>query len=377
MASPQDVINPITIANYGRDAWDGVSKHNPLWAMLEKKGNIRRNVAGTQVTWPLEAGRQTPQIVTNYQDVSSFYVPKKSHVQATITWGQVANFLAVDKGMLRQNQGTEALVQYRNYAVPAMFRDLIVGTNGLGHQFFNMNGVTYSGTGDPLYGLPSVFTGNSAITWAAGSKEGTITNTNYAGLSCVLGAISVDNAQSDAWTGTAVNTTSTAWASGTANARANIKEWLSYGIARSSRFSQSDPSLNPDCTFLAFNLFQDLAYQIGEKQTFYVTGNAAASPLAFGTNKMHLMHDNLPVYWDENMVTSTGYTLNFSQIYCDVQPLISGVSAAKSPMKSASSDMFEVEVDYNDARRGITISATFPGQLRINPRYQTYYLNGA
>lgn len=376
MASPQDVINPITIANYGRDAWDGVSKFNPLWEIMEKKGHIRRNVGGTQVTWPLEAGRQTPQIVADYQDVSSFYVPKKSHVQATIPWGQVANFLAVDKGMLRQNQGTEALVQYRNYAVPAMFRDLIVGTNGLGWQFFNQNGATYSGTGMPLYGLPSVFTGNSAITWAAGSKEGTITNTNYAGLSCVLGAIAVDNAQNDAWTPTAVNTTSTAWNSGTANVRANIKEILSYGISRASRFSQGDPDLNPDCNMLAFGLFNDLAFQIGEKQTFYVTGNGADTPYAFGTNKHVLMHDNLRTYWDENIAAGEGFTLNFSRIYCDVQPLLSGISAAKSPMKG-SSDMFEVEVDYNDARRGITISATFPGQLRIDPRYQTFYKNGA
>lgn len=376
MASPQDVINPITIANYGREAWDGVSKFNPLWEILEKKAHIRRNVAGVSVNWPLEAGRQLPQTVTNYQDVSSYYVPKKSHVQATIPWGQKANFLAVDKGMLRQNQGNEALIQYRNYAVPAMFRDLIVATGGLGYDFYNTNGITYTGTGDPLYGLPSVFTGNAAITWAAGSKEGTINNTNYGGLSCVLGAVSVDDAQTDAWTPVAVNTTSTAWASGTANARANMKEWLSYGIARSSRFSQNDPELNPTVNLLSFSMFNDLAYAIGQAQTFYVTGNAADKGYAFGTNKQLLMHDNLPTYWDENIVSGQGFTLNLSQVWLDVQPLLSAISAAKSPMKG-SSDMFEVEVDYNDARRGITISCTFPGQYRINPRYQTYYLNGA
>lgn len=379
MASMQDVINPITITNYERDFVDGITQHNPTFKLLNDKGNIKRNVGGTSLTWELEAGRHDVHIVDDYEDVAAKYTPRKRFAQPTLNWGELAVFRAISKGQLRQNSGQEALVRFRDEEVPAMFRDAIFATNGLAHQFLNQDGTDYSGTGRPMFGLPTLFTD---VTWAAGSKEGTVAG-SYAGLSMALSGISVDGAESDAWTPTAVNTTSTAWGGGAGNAtfRYNAFEILTYAMAKASRFSANDPKKMPDCGILAQSLFIDLGYQIQAKQTIFLGGKVGKGQdqgIGYGNDKT-LYHNGLPIHWDENMPASTGYILNFSQIDLCQQPLIS-VSADKSPVKTDGeySPLFETEVSYNDGRRAVTVSATFPGQIKFrNPRYQVQLYAGA
>lgn len=380
MASPQDVITPITISNYGKDAWNGITQNNPIGKMLLAKGNIRRNTAGTSLTWPLEAGRHAVTIVDDYQDISANYVPRKRFAQPTIAWGEIVSQCAFSKGQFRQNMGDQALVNFRDVEIPAMFRDLMVGNNGIFHQFLNQNGTTYTGTGRPIYGLPSIFP--STITWAAGTKTGTVSGT-YAGLSTALSGISVDGVETDAWTPTAINSTSTAWAGGAGNNtfRYNVFEILNYAIGKSSRFSASDRRMLPDCGLLSFDYYQDLGYQIGAKQSFYLTGKVNKGDtfgVGFNTNE-GLSHGGLMFYWDENLPVTTGWILNFSQIFLDIQPLVGPVSSDKADMKIGGDDesMFETEVTYDPTRRGVLVSATFPGQFRIHPRYQSYIFPGA
>lgn len=390
MAAPNDVISPITIANYGKIAWDGISQNNPFFKTLLQKGNINRNVGGTSVDWPIEAGRHDVYYVDNYEDVTAKYTPRKRYVRATIPWGQVATFRAFDLGMFRQNSGDQALVRFRDTEVPAMFRDLFVGGNGAGTQgvgygILNTNGSTYSGTGLPIYGLPSIFTGNNAISWSAGAKEGTIANTSYAGLSCVLSGLSssVDGVEPDAWTPTAVNTTSTAWAGGAGpnnTFRYNAFEILNYAIGKSQRFSGSDRTKAPTCGLLTFAMMQDLNYQLTQKQTIFLSNKVGKDQTAgIGINTNEAYHNGLPFMWDENLPASTGYILNFDQMWLDVQPLIESVSGDKAIVKMSGDDsaMVETQVKYNDARRAITVSATWPGQFRAHPRYQTLLFAGA
>jgi hypothetical protein len=379
MASPQDVITPITIANYGKDSWNGIAQHNPIAKLMLAKGNIRRNVGGTNLTWPLEAGRHSVTIVDDYQDISANYVPRKRFAQPTISWGEIVSQCAFSKGMFRQNTGDQALVNFRDVEVPAMFRDLMVGTSGIFHQFLNQAGAAYTGTGRPLYGLPSIV---PSISWAAGSKTGTVSGT-YGGLSTALSGIAVDGVEADAWTPTAVNSTSTAWAGGAGNAtfRYNAFEILNYAIGKASRFSASDRRMLPDCGILDFTMYQDLGYQIGAKQSFYLTGKVNKGDtfgIGFNTNE-GLSHGGIMFYWDENAVANAGWILNFSQIHLDVQPLVGPVSKDSADIKVGGDDdsMFETEVTYDPSRRGVLVSATFPGQFRIHPRYQTYIYAGA
>lgn len=403
MASPLDVISPITIANYGRVAWQNVAENNPSAKMLMAKGNINSDQAGTSLVWPIEAGRHDVYIVSDYQDVTDLYTPRKRYTQATLPWGEAAAFRAISKGQLRQNGGQQALVQFAKKEIPAMFRDLAVGSNttagvqnasgtqgGVFWQFLNMNALSYTGSGNPLYGLPSVFQGNSAITWSSNTKTGTINNTNYAGLTCVAGGLAstVDGAENDAWTPSALNTTATAWGNTTTlTFRANFFEIMSEAFSLSSRFSGSDQSLNPDCALLARSMYVDAQVQIAAKQSFLLTsGVKKAAVFGIGSDTMNgITHNGYPILWDENMPANTGYVLNFSQIFMDKLPQlqISGDSVpglnmgGPVPEDVADASMFETEVKYNDGRRAVTVSATFPGQIRINPRYQTLLFAGA
>lgn len=379
MSSVQDVINPITIENYER-GWfsDGVSQHNPIFKALMAKGNIKRNVNGTALTWNVKAGRHDVNIVDDDEDVGAKYTPRKRFAQATSSWGQIASFRRLSKGQLRQNGGEEALVKFRDEEIPDMFEDLITANNGLGWQFLNQNSTTYAGTGLPMDGLPTLF---GSVAWAAGSKEGTVTG-SYAGLPMTLGAINVDGAETDAWSPTAINTTSTAWAGGAgANAtfRYNAFEILSYAHTKASRFSTS-PDQSPSGFMLASSMFIDLGTQLREKQSFLLTGKVGkGQSFGIGTDTKMLHHDGLEVTWDENMPANTGYCLNFSQIDLCQQPLIA-ISGDKSPLKSAGQykPLFETEVTYSDDRRGVKVSATFPGQFRFrNPRYQVQLFAGA
>lgn len=388
MASPLDVINPITISNYGKVAWNGLAENFPITNLLSKKGNIRKNVGGLSLTWPLEAGRHDVYVVDDYQDVTAYYTPRKRWAQPTIAWGEAAAFRAISKGELRQNSGAQRLVDFASVEIPAMFRDIAVATNGIYWQFLNQNGVNYTGTGKPLFGLPSVFTGNSAITWSSNTKTGTINNTSYAGLSCVLSGLSstVDGAEADAWTPSAVNTTSTAFGATTPTFAGNFFAIMADAISRTSRFSGSDTSLMPDCALLTRQMYTDGQTAIAGKQSFLLTGKVGKdAQFGIGSDAINgLLHNGLPMYWDFNLPANTGYILNFSQIFQDSLPLLQFSNDKTTlndggPVDDNVSDpgMFETEVRFNDGRRAVTVSVTFPGQFRINPRYQTLLFAGA
>jgi hypothetical protein len=397
MAAPLDVISPITIANYGKVYWENVTENNPICRLIVEKGNLNKDMHGTSVNWPVEGGRHDVYIVSDFQDVTALYTPRKRYFQPTLPWGECASFRSISKGEWRQNGGQQALVPFTKKEIPAMFRDLAVASNlqngvsvgGIFWQFLNLNGSTYAGTGNPLFGLPSVFTGNSAISWSSNSKNGIINNTNYAGITCVLNglAATIDGAESDAWTPSAINTTSTAFANTLATFYLNFFQIMSEAFSQASRFSGSDTDKLPDCALLTRSMYVDAQTAIGAKQSFLLTGKVGKGAVfGIGSDTMNgITHNGFPIYWDNNLPASTGYVLNFKQIFMDMLPIgsVSGDSmpglnvGGPVPDNVIDAGMAEVEVKYNDGRRAVTVSATFPGQFRVNPRYQVMLFAGA
>lgn len=404
MAAPLDVITPITIANYNKTLWYNVAESTPICRMLIEKGNINRDQHGTSVVWPIEAGRHDVYTVSDYADYTSYYTPRVRYTQASIAWGEVASFRAISKGELRQNGGPQALVQFGKREIPAMFRDLCVGSNlqngvtqgGVFWQFWNMNPLSYTGGGNPLYGLPAVFTGNAAITWSSLTITGTINNTNYGGLTCVSGGLSTSmpEAEADAWTPTAFNTTSTGYqltpsVPGPAGNGfyTNFFEIMSNMISAGMRFSATENDKMIDAIFMTRAMYVNGQTQIAAKQSFLLTGKVGKGAVyGIGSDpQTGLTHNGIPLLWDYLIPAGTAYALNFSQIFIDLLPMftVSGDSTSQLntggpvPEDLADASMFETEVKYNDGRRAVTVSATFPGQIRINPRYQVLAFNGA
>jgi len=384
MSTVNEVFSPVTITNYGKRVVDGVTQHNPLWALLKEKGKIERNVSGDAFTWNLEAGRHDVHITSDDQDVSDLYTPRARWKRPQLDWGQISSFRRFGKGILRQNAGKEALVKVRDKEIPAMYRDAIFGTNGLHYQILNQAGAGYTGNGLPMYGLPSLF---SAVTWSDSTKEGVIgTGSTYAGLPMYLSGLAangVDGAERDAWTPTAVNTTSSAWAGGTGaqTFRDNAFEILTYALTRTDRFSNNDPSKRASLILLTQEMFTDLGYKIEGKQTVFVSRKVGADEAqGIGTNTDMLYHGGRPVVWDENLPAATGYCLILDMLGLAIQPKAEWGKVPDSGMgtEGEDSDWFELDLDYNTSRRSLLASITLPGQFRIDsPRGVTQLYAGA
>lgn len=387
MPTPQQVIDPITIDNYGRMAWNNILQHYPTARTFMQKGNVNRDQGGNALTWPIEAGRNDVHITQDFEDVADLYTLRRPYAQPTIDWGQFAVLRAISKGELKRNSGNEALVKFGTKVVPSMFRDGLNGpTNSLFWQFFNMNIQSYTSTSTkiPFAGLPSVFTGNSAITWSSTAKEGTINNTNYAGLTCVASGLSstVDGAESDAWTPTAVNTTSQAWNGGASSDtfRDNAFEILTYTMSAVSKFDQNNPAMNPTEFVMTRAMYNDVAYQMNQKQSFLLE-KAVGKKAVFGIGQdayAGLEHNGLPIRWDALLPANTGYCLNYDQMWLDLMPKMEFSKDGNAVLKTSGDEdsIYETEVRYNDGRRAVTVSATVDGQFRINPRFQALMYAG-
>lgn len=385
MSTVQDILSPVTISNFGRTVVDGITQHNPLWRILKDKGQIERNVGGDLFTWNLEAGRFAARITSDDEDLSSNYSPRKRYQRPQLNWGQIVLQTRFSKGVLRQNNGMQALVKLRDTEIPRMFFDGIYNTNGLHYQILNQAGSSYTGTGLPMFGLPSVFT---TVTYSASLKEGTIGSAvSYAGLNCSLSGLasSVDGAEPDAWTPTAVNTTSYAFANtATLTFAGNALEIMTYALTRTNRFSNNDPSKRATCFLLQQQQFIGFAQKIEQKQTIFVSGKVGANPeQGVGSNVDMLYHAGVPVYWDENLPSAsggTGYCLNLNQMGLKIQPLVQwGQVANDGGMSTDGEDneWFELDLDFNSSRRSLLVAATLPGQFWFNPRYVTQLYAGA
>lgn len=368
MPSPTEVISPVTIANYVKGRWNNILKMNPFFGMLEKKGNIKTGESGTMLNWAVRAGIYQAIIASDYQDLSSNYVPKKQYFQATLPWGEIVQTDAVSKGEFAKNDGEQVLVRLRDYRVPDMVSDLINrSTTSLAYQILNQNGSTYAGSGDPMYGFPSGMTDAGGT---ASSANFAVASGTYAGQSIALNGISVDGAVDNAWTPTLVNTTSSGWGAG-ASAKNNVLEYLTAGQLAAT-FDAADSSEKPTMGILNQTYFGYLQNALTAKETIFIQQPVEADDIwGIGTSVVMARHNGLSYCWDSNMSTFVGYQLNLEKAWMHFLKVPAAISADRMPGPAAGrKDIFDTEVNYNDQRRGVTVSITGRGQLRFSPRHQ-------
>jgi hypothetical protein len=383
VSTVNEVFSPVTITNYGKRIVDGITQKNPFWSILKKKGKIERNVSGDAFTWNLEAGRHDVYVTSDDQDVSDLYTPRKRWQRPQLDWGQISSFRRFGKGILRQNAGKEALVKVRDREIPAMYRDAIFNTNGLHYQILNQAGASYTGSGLPIYGLPSLFTGAS---YSASLVEGTIASgATYAGINLSLSGLvgTVDGAERDSWTPTAINTTANTWKTSTSvTFFANCLEILTYALTRTDRFSSNDSSMRASLILLTQDMFTALGTKIENKQTYFITNKVGEDDeQGLGSNTDILFHGGRKVTWDENLPADTGYCLIMDLLGMSMQPKAEWGKVADNGglgVDGEDSDWFELDVDYNANRRSLLASITLAGQFQIaSPRGVTKLYAGA
>ncbi len=389
MSGILDLLTPTTIANYARGAWDGVSNNYPLFKEFKAMGRIKYDVGGTTLDGVVEAGRYQPIVSAPGMDLSSYFQPKVRHARWSFPWGEIVNATVIDRGMLRRNTGDQALVRLRDTEVPALYRDIIVASSGLAHQLLNQNGVSYSGTGLPFYGLPTLlhapgatglvgFNGVATATGIAVADtdiEATYSSTSgtYGGLSMERSALSgVDNLVADAWTPTLVNSSYTSW-TGTNDDESNaVLKFTQYAVDRANRFSSGDTSMRPTFGLLDYNFFRYMGQMLAAKQTVYVTSDNKSVPSAqLGYGQHEQFHAGLRWFWDSNMTADTGYVLNLNKAELSIQTLYKE-EANGGPLKVSGEEagIIEAAINFDPIRRQHLISATIPGQAVFEPRYQ-------
>jgi hypothetical protein len=397
MAGPLDALTATTISNYKMGAEDNCITNNPFLSMFKERGTFEGNQGGTNITWQIEAGRYTAFNSAPGDDMSARFVSSARHKQATLQWADTRAVTNIDFGLLRRNYGDrEALVKLRTTETKALWRDLLTnGATSINGQILSQNGATFSGTGLPIYGVPTFLlapgaTGVQGFDPATNTVSGagpadtdieaipTATSQTYASLPLYRSGITgVDGVVADAWTPVLVNSSATTW-TGTPDDEANaLPDALVHLIARCERFDNQNQDFITDFGVMD----QDSYLKLGRKLTKINNGftiyqtPGADSQNKFGTglkvnNKIY--HSGKWFYWDAAMPASTTYLLNLSQAGWKSAPMFHTMSGHDLPIEKSEGQMelIEVHFDYNPLTQSVMIAGNVNGQVWFNPRYQ-------
>lgn len=406
-----DALTATTITNYKKGAIDSVVENNPFLSVLFNKAKVERNQAGDSLKGPIEAGRFVPRFSAPGEDRSGKYTSKSHHKRWTSNWAEISVEDSVDFGVLRRNNGKEALVDIAAREVPAIFRDILTnGNTSLNGAILANNSASgiYTSGGLPIDGLPTLLPGASAQQAVAAAitsydlegfnpETGALTGSapadtdkevgiggaptvqNYCGLSMKYNALTdVDGLKADAWTPTLVNTSASEW-SGTADDEANaIKNYTQYAINRASRFSNQDQNFRP--TFAVTT--QDQLYKLGAKLTsiqnvYLKPGDDTANKwgTGFKTDGM-IFHAGLWFWFDASVPTGRGYVINANMAKLFLQPSYDTYDSESIPPKFNTkggvpmSDLIESHVHFDPSYLRLVVAALVNGQIWFHPRYQ-------
>lgn len=378
MATPAEVINPITITNFQRGIIDSAYDNSLILGMLKAKGSIKKSGGGLNFYWTQRIVNYGVKSVGNYADVNDKYVPTKLDQSLTQEWGKIETFDALSHFDIQRNNGDEALVKFCDENIAWMYRSMLSqGQNSIADQFFNDR----SGDADvalPLLGLGSI---NQWTNVANTVKEATVTtNATYAGRPLAINGSGVANAVPYALTPRNVNTDFD-W-DGDASADGELtKDNAPIVIGRLQSlitFDPADKTMSPDVVISDREYFEVGRTWLGTNQTIFVNlGDDSGGKYGLGSSIECIPINGIKWYWDANVPANTGYMLNLDHIKLKYLDPGAPYSADKYPgkrsdgsVKGSDSLLFHTEVNYNDGRLGLTVANEFAGQFQIDARFQ-------
>lgn len=411
-----EILGPTTITNYKKGAIDSVVDNNPFLSVLFNKALVERKQGGDALEGPIEVGRHVPRASAPGEDRSGNYSQKQRYKRWRSEWGELSIESAIDFGVLRRNNGPQALVDLASTEVPAVFRDLLTnGNTSLNGMILANNSASgiYTGGGLPMDGLPTLLPGASAQQTVAQAitsydlegfnpETGALTGSapadtdievaiggaptvqNYCTLSLKRGALTgVDGLTSDAWSGTLVNSSHTSF-SGTNDDEANaITRYTQYAIQRASRFSNQDNKFRP--TFVVTT--NDQLFKLGSKltgiQNVYLQPNAETTNkwgTGFKTDGM-IFHAGLWHWFDASVPSGRGFVINANMAKLFLQPSFDTIDGDSVPSNFATkgnmplSDIIETHVHFDASYLRLIVAALVNGQVWFHPRYQAAWDN--
>jgi len=375
MATPAEVINPITITNYQKGTIDSAFDSSVILAMLKAKNCVKKSSGGLNFYWTQRVVNYAVQSNGNYADVNDKYVPTKLDQSFTLGWAKLETFDALSHFDQQRNSGDQALVKFSEENIPWMYRSMLSqGTNSIADQFFNDR----SSLALQMFGLQSV---HQYTDVATSVNEATITSSaTYAGRSLETSSIGVVGAETYAHTPRNANTDYDWDGTGGADGElvvANVPLVIGH-VQNRVTFDPADQRMSPDAIISGRTYFDIGRSWIGSNQTIFVElGDATDGKFGLGSSIECIPIHGLKWYWDANCPDSQGFILNFDHIKLNYLDPGAPVSADKYPgkkgdgsVKGADKLMFHTEVNYNDGRLGLTVGNEFAGQFQIDARYQ-------
>lgn len=368
MATPAQVISPITIATYMKEAEENAYTNHPMWGLLREKGSIVREDGGTGPTWPVHGGWNTVHTVSDFEDLTEKFVQHREYVQANLPWGEKLVVDVLTSGQMRQNRGERALVKWQEKWLPSAMKSLLnQGTTSIAYDFINADG---TGSGLPLYGLRSIFknfgTGTSA-------KDATISSGTYAGQSLVAGDItSIDNAPDDyIWSPRGINYGSSQWTASSWVASSCL-EVMDYAEGTVT-FDQFDDMYKPDCFIGTLSMYNVVREALDSAETIFLSDpKDGAKEWGKGSSIQKIHRNGIPIYWDSNQRSGEMNLLNFDFIRIVGLDPIEDVNTTGKQWTREDPEGIPVEFacDWSIQRRAYLATLTAPIQFAINPRYQ-------
>jgi hypothetical protein len=406
MSAYLDPVQTTTIYNYKRGAEDSVMQNNRFFRSMYEKSQIESDQGGELIEGPIEAGRHTPYVSAPGEDISGRQTTKQRWKRWQLPWAQTNLSAAWNVGLLRRNNGDQALVKIRDVEVPAMLRDIFDANGsasnelGVAYQMLNTNAATYTGGGLPVQGIPTFLlpvgsTGLQGFNRSTGVVSGsgpaltdqevvpTVTSQSYANLPMYRsGLTGVDGLEVDAWTPTQINSSATAW-TGVSNDQANsLPIVYNYAVQQACRFSSTNKAMMPDLGYCDLTSFNRLGAKLDTRQTVFIDGGKQQANDTFGTGYNattgRLFHANLWWYWDENMAGDTAFVLNFKKSKLMTQPITNTYYGGEMPMANGSSsegsdaikELLEMHVGFDSSTLTHLLTFIFAGQAFFHPRYQ-------
>lgn len=340
-----------------KGAWDAVQNHRPVFQALKKRGHINKGIAGKRLDWDVRAARYNVEAYDDLQRIE--FARRNQYILAQLPWGMLAMKDVLSRDEIAMASGPDAMEAIHKRLISNMTDDFQTRVN---FQFLRQDGAA-TGAGNVLHGVPTFIAGVDA----ASANDATMSDT-YAGHSTALsGLTGVDDVETDAWTPSGIDSSSTEWTSfATATSALKI---VNYAIDRCTKGSMSKD--RPDLLIFHRTMLSTLKAAVTSQQQGMISGTPGGTqglgiPGALEINGVECV-------FDADMAAGEAYVLNFNHIHMDLLPvpeIVEGYGAIPDGGKSGKADYFEVLVDSDIGTNGICVRANFRAQFRFSPRHQ-------
>lgn len=344
-----------TIKNYIRTVEDNTLRNRALTALLKKRGRITYNWSGTEMQWPIKYRTFKPNTYAGGDTLT--FARKNRWKTASIGWRGYSITDAMEKSEFLQNRGKEAIIGVFSKMGEGLMNDM---EEAFGEELY-VNGYA-AGNEQRIHGIESFM----SATLAAGAGVGNPSSTNYAGLSCVLGAYGGawngtwpaghGDAHYDFWTPLVVDYGNTMF-SATPKWKNNCVEAIAFAVIKARRNRSTKGKLD-------LFLFDDDMYRVYLKdqrtiQQINVNRGQASALVSLGFGDV-INQDGIDITSEFGIPAGVGYGFNVDHM----------------EIRSQQGQMFVPEGPSQDiATKSWRLSVDFFGNAVYNPRQMCKLVN--